>query len=228
MDNPANQTDSSSQSTVAIPPTPSENLKSPQKETVSKAAVVTTPSKPIPAGTIKKPKQDRAPENDPGIWRISRRNLFSVAGWAAFFVFLATSTIATLRMMFPRVLFEPSSVFKAGFPEDYVVGEVSEKYKDQFRVWIVRETEGFYALSAICTHLGCTPRWLGPENKFKCPCHGSGFRPSGLNFEGPAPRPLERLRITLAEDGEILIDRNIKFLYEKGDWIKPESFLKYG
>ena len=129
--------------------------------------------------------------------------------------------------MFPRILYEPPSAFKAGFPQDYVVDEVSEKYKDDYRVWIVREQEGFYALSAICTHLGCTPRWLGPENKFKCPCHGSGFRRTGINFEGPAPRPLERLKIAFADDGQILIDRNIKFRYENGDWIKPDCFLKY-
>ena len=179
------------------------------------------------AAAVKKPKQDKAPENDPGIWRISRRNFFSIAGWAAFFVFIMTSTVASLRMMFPRILYEPPSAFKAGFPQDYLVGEVSEKYKDDFRVWIVRESEGFYALSAICTHLGCTPRWLAADNKFKCPCHGSGFRPSGINFEGPAPRPLERLKIALADDGQLLIDRKIKFLFEKGEWTKPDCYLKY-
>ena len=183
--------------------------------------------KPVAPAAVKKPKQDKPPEDDPGIWRISRRNFFSVAGWAAFFVFLTTSTIATLRMMFPRILYEPPSAFKAGFPQDYIVGEVSEKYKDDYRVWIVREPEGFYALSAICTHLGCTPRWLDADNKFKCPCHGSGFRRTGINFEGPAPRPLERLKIALADDGEILVDRNIKFRFENGDWIKPDAYLKY-
>ena len=184
-------------------------------------------AKPAPAPAVKKPKQDRPPEDDQGIWRISRRNFLSVAGWAAFFVFLGTSTVGTLRMMFPRILYEPPSAFKAGFPQDYLVGEVSEKYKDDYRVWIIREAEGFYALSAICTHLGCTPRWLSAEYKFKCPCHGSGFRRSGINFEGPAPRPLERLKISLADDGQILIDRNIKFLFEKGEWNNPDAFLKY-
>jgi cytochrome b6-f complex iron-sulfur subunit len=189
--------------------------------------VQASPARPSPAVAVKKPKQDKPPEIDLGIWRISRRNFFSVAGWAAFFVFLATSTIGSLRMMFPRILYEPPSAFKAGFPQDYIVGEVSEKYKDDYRVWIIRESEGFYALSAICTHLGCTPRWLESENKFKCPCHGSGFRRTGINFEGPAPRPLERLKITLADDGQMLIDRNIKFLFENGDWVKPDAFLKY-
>jgi cytochrome b6-f complex iron-sulfur subunit len=193
----------------------------------STPVVAPPPLKPATAPAVKKPKQDRPPENDLGIWRISRRNFFSLSGWAAFFTFLGVSTIGALRFMFPRVLFEPPSAFKAGLPDDFVIGEVSEKYKDDYRVWIVREAEGFYALSAICTHLGCTPRWLSAENKFKCPCHGSGFRKTGINFEGPAPRPLERLKIALSEDGQLLIDRNIKFLYEKGDWIKPECYLKY-
>lgn len=201
---------------------------SPESSAPAKAAAPAPAAKPAPApSAVKKPKQDKAPENDPGIWRISRRNFFSVAGWAAFFVFLATSTVASLRMMFPRILYEPPSAFKAGFPDDYIVGEVSEKYKDEYRVWIVRESEGFYALSAICTHLGCTPRWLATETKFKCPCHGSGYRMSGVNFEGPAPRPLERLKLSLADDGQLLIDRKIKFLFEKGEWTKPECYLKY-
>ena len=70
------------------------------------------------------------------------------------------------------------------------------------------------------------PRWLVAENKFKCPCHGSGFYRTGINFEGPAPRPLERLKIALSDDGQIVIDKSVKFLFEKGQWGKPGSFLK--
>jgi len=178
---------------------------------------------PIP----KKPKQDRAPENDPGVWRMGRKSFLSFAGWLSFFGFIAISTIGTLRSMFPRVLFEPPTKFKAGFPKDYVVGEVSEKYVDEHRVWIIREAEGFYALIAICTHLGCTPRWLAAENKFKCPCHGSGYYKSGVNFEGPTPRPLERAEITLGDDGQIVVDRSVSFRYELGQWGKPGSYLPY-
>ena len=90
---------------------------------------------------------------------------------------------------------------------------------------IVREEDGFYALSGVCTHLGCTPAWLASENKFKCPCHGSGFKRSGVNFEGPAPRPLERHKIVLAEDGQLLIDKGKLFKQEKDEWNKPEAFL---
>ena len=67
---------------------------------------------------------------------------------------------------------------------------------------------------------------VAAENKFKCPCHGSGFYRSGVNFEGPAPRPLERARILLADDGQILIDKSTKFQQEKGEWDSAESFLK--
>lgn len=178
---------------------------------------------PIP----KKPKQDRAPESDPGIWRMGRKSFLSFAGWLSFIGFLGISTVGALRFMFPRVLFEPPSKFKAGLPGDYVIGEVNEKYTDEQRIWIVREQEGFYALIAICTHLGCTPRWLTAENKFKCPCHGSGYYKNGVNFEGPTPRPLERAQITLNDDGEIVIDKSIKFRYELGEWGKAGSFLKY-
>ena len=129
---------------------------------------------------------------------------------------------ATGRFMFPNVLNEPPQQFTIGFPDEYVDG-VDERWKDRFGVWVVRtafdsvhEAPGFYALFSICTHLGCTPNWLAAESKFKCPCHGSGFRPTGINFEGPAPRPLERARIVMAEDGQILIDKSRKFQSELG------------
>ncbi len=217
----------SSSSQSQTPAVPEQQPKATSNSGGTPGPAASGPSREPAAQQVKKPKQDKPPEADPGIWRISRRNFFSIAGWAAFFVFLATSTVSTLRMMFPRILYEPPSAFKAGYPDDYIVGEVSEKYKDEYRVWIIREADGFYALLAICTHLGCTPRWLEVENKFKCPCHGSGYHKSGVNFEGPAPRPLERLKITLADDGQILIDRNVRFRFENGDWNKPDAYLKY-
>jgi cytochrome b6-f complex iron-sulfur subunit len=147
-------------------------------------------------------------------------------GWVAFSAACASSLVATTRFMFPNVLFEPPQSFKAGFPGEYNVGEVDTRFKDAFSVWIVREADCFYAIIAVCTHLGCSPNWLPAENKFKCPCHGSGFYRTGVNFEGPAPRPLERARITLADDGQILIDKSVKFQEEKGEWTKPGAFLK--
>lgn len=160
-----------------------------------------------------------------GLW-ITRRDLLSLSGWIAFFVFLGIAVLSTIRFFFPRVLFEASPVFKAGYPDEYMIGEVSSKYLKSKQIWIVRDETGFYALSAICTHLGCTPRWLEAEKKFKCPCHGSGFHPSGINFEGPAPRPLERVKIALDETGQLVVDKSVKFLFEKGEWGKPGSVLK--
>jgi cytochrome b6-f complex iron-sulfur subunit len=159
------------------------------------------------------------------IW--SRRNVLGIGGWLGIIGALHAGGAALVALLFPRVLFEPPTAFKAGPPSAFNVGEVSERYMREYRVWIVREEEGLYALSGICTHLGCTPRWLGPENKFKCPCHGSGFRRDGSNFEGPAPRPLERVKITRSDDGQVLIDKAVKFRKELGEWGKPGSYLKY-
>ena len=106
------------------------------------------------------------------------------------------------------------------------IGLVDIRWQEKYATWIVRSPDYIYALSTTCTHLGCTPNWLENENKFKCPCHGSGFRKSGINFEGPAPRPLERFMIVLADDGQILIDKNRKFQYEKGQWSDSDSFLE--
>jgi len=169
-------------------------------------------------------KREREKAELGSLW--TRRDVVGRLGWVLFGGFSLTTLLAAVRSSFPRILFQPPSTFKAGFPKDYAIGEVSEKWKKDYRVWIVRTEEGFYALFAKCTHLGCTPRWLTAESKFKCPCHGSGFYRTGINFEGPAPRPLERLKITLAEDGQLVIDKSVKYLFEKGDWGKPGSFLK--
>jgi cytochrome b6-f complex iron-sulfur subunit len=159
---------------------------------------------------------------------VSRRGFlkWTTVGWVAFSAACTSGLVASTRFLFPNVLFEPPQAFKVGFPSEYTVGEVDTRWKDAFGVWVVRNSEGFYALIAVCTHLGCSPNWLAAENKFKCPCHGSGFYPSGVNFEGPAPRPLERARIVLADDGQILVDKSVKFQQEKGEWTFDESFLK--
>ncbi len=169
-------------------------------------------------------KAARAKASLGGLW--SRRDVFGRFGWAIFGAFSGISLLAALRSAFPRVLFQPPTSFKAGLPSDFTIGEVSTKFQKDQRVWVVREPEGIYAIYAKCTHLGCTPRWLTAENKFKCPCHGSGFYKSGINFEGPAPRPLERVRVSRSEEGTLVIDTGVRYLYEKGDWNRPGAFLK--
>jgi cytochrome b6-f complex iron-sulfur subunit len=158
---------------------------------------------------------------------LSRRNWLLVVAWLTF---AAASVVGTLfyvlRFLFPNVTYEPPLQFKAGFPTEFAPGRVDERFKESNGTWIVRNEVGvLYALSTTCTHLGCTPNWLEAEQKFKCPCHGSGFRKSGINFEGPAPRPLERYHIGLADDGQVLVDKSVKFQGEKGEWTNPASFL---
>ena len=133
------------------------------------------------------------------------------------------------RFMFPNIVIEPPTKFKAGRPEDYEPGQVETRFTSRFGVWIVRhEYNGqpqIYALRTYCTHLGCTPLWLDAEQKFKCPCHGSGFYKDGLNFEGPAPRPLERYAIRVAEDGQLEVDKGRLFKQELGQWQDPDSYV---
>jgi cytochrome b6-f complex iron-sulfur subunit len=159
-----------------------------------------------------------------GVTRREFINWFWV-GWATFSV--ATGAIATLfgRFLFPNVLFEPPSSFRAGKPDEYGLG-VDERFKDTQKVWIVKNSDNsMYALSTVCTHLGCTPNWLASEKKFKCPCHGSGFRSTGQNFEGPAPRPLERYSLYLDPMGVIKIDKS-KTIRDPLKWTDPDYLLK--
>ena len=152
------------------------------------------------------------------------------AAWTALAGITGIWTLGTARFMFPNVLVEPPSKFKVGPLSDYPLNTVSNKWKDQFGVWIVHtdQYEGrnlIVALASVCTHLGCTPSWLDGEQKFKCPCHGSGFYMTGVNFEGPAPRPLERVGLRVAE-GMLEVDKSVKFQEEMGQWTDAASFVE--
>ncbi len=148
-------------------------------------------------------------------------------GWMLFTAASAAMLAAMGRFMFPNDLFEPPTKFKICKPEDLQVGVVDERWKASRRIWVVRGEKSIYVLSTTCTHLGCTPNWLAADAKFKCPCHGSGFYKDGVNFEGPAPRPLERFKVKLAPDGLIEVDKSRKFQRELGQWSDPDSFLEF-
>ena len=170
------------------------------------------------------PKASIENDNDQQISRGKFVSMLSI-GWFGFVAGVGGFFTWIGRMFFPNVSFDPPMEFKIGFPDDFTVDMVDLRFKKQYNVWIVRDKKSIYALSTVCTHLGCTPNWLSSEKKFKCPCHGSGFRITGINFEGPAPRPLERYRIYLANDGQIIVDKNKRFNFEKGEWTRPESLL---
>ena len=147
--------------------------------------------------------------------------------WAAVAAFLTAWFIAFFRFFLPRTLFEPATSFKIGYPADYGLG-VDTKWQQKFRIWVDRTPDRLFVIYARCTHLGCTPDWKPSENKFKCPCHGSGYDSEGINFEGPAPRPMDRAHIELAPDGQILVDVAKLFQWPKGQptqFNDPGAFL---
>lgn len=158
--------------------------------------------------------------------QLNRREFISFLslGWITFTAACAGLASLAFRFSYPNVNFEPEMDFLAGRPEDYEEG-VDERWKNGYGVWIYKNEGKLVALSNICTHLGCIPTWLPAELKFKCPCHGSGYYSNGINFEGPAPRPLERYNISLTPEGLVKIDKTKIYRYEKGQWELPGSFL---
>jgi cytochrome b6-f complex iron-sulfur subunit len=198
------------------------------KKAKAKEAIVVPPMPVKPAyakpGAQKKTKEQIAER---------RAFLFGMSALAVGFTALSATaaawTLGTVRFMFPNILREPPSRFGVGTPDKFPPGQVEERFKAQFGIWIVNtEYNGqqqIFALKSVCTHLGCTPNWLEAEQKFKCPCHGSGFYKDGINFEGPAPRPLERYAIGRGSDGSIEVDKSRTFQQEMGQWDDPSSYI---
>ena len=199
------------------------------------AAALVIPQKPAPAAKKTEPEAETRRGFLASMWASWVAIwwfLFGTPFRAAWTTFTAASGLwglETARFMMPNVLVEPPSKFKVGPTSDYPPASVSTKWTAQYGVWLVhneyRGKDVIYALLTVCTHLGCTPNWLEGERKFKCPCHGSGFYITGVNFEGPAPRPLERMAIHIAEDGAIEVDKSRKFQEELGQWADPASFV---
>ena len=173
-------------------------------------AAGTTPAKKAerpPAPT--KAESEEAPQVSQ---RIRRRHLV----WTCVVGYLVTNFYMFLRFFLPRTLFEPKTRFTVGYPSDYSLG-VDTKFQKDFRIWVVRNAERIFVIFARCTHLGCTPDWKPGENKFKCPCHGSGYDNEGVNFEGPAPRPMDRAHVELDAQGRIVVDSGTLFQEPKFD-----------
>ena len=202
-------------------------------------------AKEDPAATAKSKEKPKAPPMPPkpeyakpakAKEQDDRRTFFAITlgsmlaiGWGSMTAAAGIASLVLARFFFPNLLVEPPSKFKVGFPGGFSPGTVDTKFKAQFGVWVVNaEYEGqqqIVALKSVCTHLGCTPNWLEAEQKFKCPCHGSGFYKEGINFEGPAPRPLERYAIRIADDGQVEIDKSKTYQEQLGQWGDPSSFV---
>ncbi|MGH9714115.1 MAG: ubiquinol-cytochrome c reductase iron-sulfur subunit [Candidatus Acidiferrales bacterium] len=131
--------------------------------------------------------------------------------WACIWGYLGVNFLMFLRFFFPRALYEPNTIFTVGYPSDFNLG-IDQRFLMSNRAWVVREPDRIFVIFAKCTHLGCTPEWKPVENKFKCPCHGSGYDSEGVNFEGPAPRPMDRAFIQLDPTGKIVADTSRLFV----------------
>lgn len=171
-----------------------------QTETKS-AESPTAPAAPPAAPKVAAKKATETPSSSP-VDRMRRRII-----WSCVWGYLGVNFLMFLRFFFPRALFEPKTVFSVGFPSDFAMG-VETKFQREYRIWVVRVPGRLFVIYARCTHLGCTPDWKEAENKFKCPCHGSGYDSEGINFEGPAPRPMDRAYVKLDATGQIIVDTN--------------------
>jgi cytochrome b6-f complex iron-sulfur subunit len=136
----------------------------------------------------------------------SRRDAFVRIGVGSMCVACSGAAVFGYQFLAPNVLYEPSPVINAGKPDRYPPGSVTQDL--QSGIYIVNGPEGIYAMSAVCTHLGCLTVWRPELGIVACPCHGSKFTRDGTKIEGPAPRPLIWLTASINDEGDLLIDRS--------------------
>ncbi len=151
-----------------------------------------------------------------------------LAAWASVGFATATFLAWFQAFMVPRAPIVPPSKIRVGKLSLYSEFGVYEDYKPQ-NIWVITlEDEGVkktVALNTVCTHLGCIPNWLPGAQIFKCPCHGSGFRRTGVNFEGPAPRPLERFSLEVDPTGVLIVDKSKIHRAELGQWKDSDAYV---
>lgn len=149
--------------------------------------------------------EDRRPTIPP---TFSRRHFLELLGIGAVGATALGGLLLGANYLSPNVVKEPPTRFKIGLPEYYPPGSVTVN-KEQ-RVFIVRAKAGyFYALSAVCTHLGCIANWKAEEGIVACPCHGSKFDKEGNVIAGPAPRALPRFAMSLDDQGTLVVDKSV-------------------
>lgn len=161
-------------------------------------------------------------DNEDQETQVSRRRFLSYIGGGFIFGSLLLQVIATLRSLFPKVLYESPKRFKIGLPSDFPEGV---RFLAEHRLFVIRNNNNFHCISAICTHLGCTVnlvqysppkqydsssgKMISEAFEFHCPCHGSKYRENGNVYAGPAPLPLPWYKLYLATDGQIMVDTNV-------------------
>lgn len=154
---------------------------------------------------------------------IDRREFFVRIGLGSMGIAAAGTAVFGYQFLSPNVLYEPSPVVNMGKPESYQLDSVT--LDTDARIFVIHAKEGFFALNAVCTHLGCLTAWKPDSGRIECPCHGSKFavfqpagKTPGEKVEGPAPKPLPWLKMSLSEEGELIVDR--------GEEIRPQTFVR--
>ncbi|HEX9690116.1 MAG TPA: Rieske 2Fe-2S domain-containing protein [Thermoanaerobaculia bacterium] len=148
-----------------------------------------------------------------------RREFLLKLGIGSGIAALGAQTVASMRSLVPNVSYDAPTTVKLGMPNDFPDGL---KFLPDERLFVFREGNTFHAVSAVCTHLGCTVRAealpqaevktvegqsLRLTHRFLCPCHGSKYTGDGSNVSGPAPKPLAWYHLAVApEDGQLVVD----------------------
>jgi cytochrome b6-f complex iron-sulfur subunit len=196
----------------------------PDNGEVSPSATTTATAKPAAATPAAAKPVAKAPADSGAPPDRMRRRLI----WAALGGYLGVNFLMFLRFFFPRALYEPNTVFSIGYPADFALG-IDLRFQITNRIWVIREPDRIFVIFARCTHLGCTPEWKPSENKFKCPCHGSGYDAEGINFEGPAPRPMDRAHIEKDATGKLIVDTSRLYVDDPNAGVnnfnQPGAFL---
>jgi cytochrome b6-f complex iron-sulfur subunit len=147
---------------------------------------------------------------------LNRRDFFVRLGLGSLGIAAAGTVAFGYQFLSPNVLYEPSPIINAGKPESYPLDSVTLDVNSG--IYIIHAKEGFFSLSAVCTHLGCLTAWKPDLGIIACPCHGSKFKPDGEKIEGPAPKPLPWKRVWLSDDGDLMVDRSTD--------IRPMEFVR--
>ena len=145
----------------------------------------------------------------------SRRAFLGIVTGGAFAAAAGGTAVTAIRFLWPEVLFEQETRFKLARPDTIAVGTVLALPEQ--KAYVVRNDAGFFAMTAVCTHLGCLTQYEKDQNRIFCPCHGSRYDTAGRVTNGPAPKALPRLALTV-EDGTLVLD--------VGKTVGPDTILK--
>lgn len=138
--------------------------------------------------------------------QFDRREFFLKLGLGSLGIAAAGTAVFAYQFLSPNVLYEPSPVVNAGKPESYPLDSVTLDVNSG--IFIIHSKEGFFSLSAVCTHLGCLTAWKPESGIIACPCHGSKFNREGDKIAGPAPKPLPWYRMWVSDEGDLMVDRS--------------------